>query len=70
MLDAQEARALRSTSKRRKVSLDHTEICDQGEDEFTRQPSSLAVVSMERTERARLFARMMGQADAAAVGRK
>ena len=71
VFDAQEAQSLRS--KRRKVSLDHTEpshTFNQGEDEFSRQPPSLAVVSMERTERARLFARMMGQADAAAVGRK
>ena len=73
VLDAQEAQPLQPSSKRRKVSLDHTDaslICAQGEDEFSRPPSSLAVVSMERTERARLFARMMGQADAAAVGRK
>ena len=73
VLDAQEAQPLQPSSKRRKVSLDHTDaslICAQGRDDFSRQPSSLAVISMERTERARLFARMMGQADATAVGRK
>ena len=73
VLEEQEAaRALGSSPKRRKVSLDHRDA--SREDAVTDTSVSLAEsiqrVSLEQTERARLFARMMGQADAAAVGRK